>query len=55
MNALELAIEEGKSAVDFYLSDVSIDQFIQDIQEIKKKYANKGAIEEAINTLKKML
>lgn len=54
-NPIEKAIEEGESELDFYLGEVTKEEFVTHVKELKKKYANKGAIEEAINQLKKLL
>ncbi len=55
VNPIEDAINKGESELDFYLSDVSKEQFIADIDDLKKRYANKRAIEGAIEQLQKLL
>jgi len=56
VNPIEDAINKGESELDFYLSEVSKEQFIADIDDLKKqRYANKRAIERAIEQLQKLL
>jgi hypothetical protein len=55
MNELEKAIIAGEVQVDLYLDDVSTKDFIRDIEDIKSKYSDKGAIQQAIDKLKELL
>jgi hypothetical protein len=55
VNPIEDAINKGESELDFYLSEVTKEQFILDVEDLKKRYANKRAIEGAIEQLQKLL
>jgi len=39
LNDLEKALAGGRGDVDFYLGNVTVDEFIKHIEEIKKKAA----------------
>ena len=54
-NELELALAGGINRIDFYLGDTSPQQFIADIEDLKKKWADKAAIKQAIIELQKLL
>lgn len=54
MNDLEQALTNNDE-LTYYLSEVSIDDFRKHINEIKTKYADKGAIKAAIEELHKLL
>lgn len=55
MNPIEEAVQKGDVAVEAYLGDVSAQQFKWDVEDLKKKYSNKGAISDAITKLQELL
>lgn len=55
MNEIEKAIINGEFGIDLYLGEVSADQFKADIEDLKKRYANKEAIQQAVNQLQQLL
>lgn len=55
MNKLEAAIEKGEQQIEWYLGEVSVASFMSDLNEIKAKAADKGAIRQAIISLNALL
>lgn len=55
MNDLKWIIESGTDEIDFYLGEVTSEQFIADVKELIKRKADKSAIEEAIKRLQELL
>lgn len=53
INPIEEAIKIDMVA--FYLEEVTKADFIKHIEDLKRRYADKGAIEQAINELQKLL
>lgn len=53
-NILEL-ITKDKQEISSYLGDVSVEDFIQDIKDLVKNSADKGAIKIAIDKLQELL
>lgn len=54
-NPIEKAIRGGKEEIEYYLVDVSPDDFIAHVQALKKSYVDKGVVESAIRTLQNLL
>jgi hypothetical protein len=54
MNDLKWIIESDEE-IDFYLENVTKDQFIADVKELIRKQSDKGAIKEAIEQLQQLL
>lgn len=53
---LDLALDAGtEHEINHYLSNVEVDEFLKDIEALKKRYADKGAIQEAVTFLQKFL
>lgn len=55
MNELELVLYENDDAVTAYLGDISVADFRKHIDELLKKYCDKGAIISAIQNLQKFI
>lgn len=55
MTRIELIIEEGQGAIDFYLSEISSDEFKKDISELKSAYSDKEALKKAIYAMQKII
>ena len=55
MNDLKWIIENGDAEIEYYLENVTKEQFIADVKELMKKQTNKAAIKEAINKLQELL
>ena len=54
LNKLDEIIENPND-IDWYLSNVSIEQFRKDVEYLMKRYVDKSAIKEAIFKLTKLL
>lgn len=54
-NDLLKIIEAGDLEIDFYLSEVSKEQFVKDVKALVSKVSDKGAIQLAIDKLNELL
>lgn len=54
-NDLKWVIDNGNDEVDYYLENVTTEQFINDVRELMKKNTTKTVIQEAISNLQKYL
>jgi hypothetical protein len=54
-NDLLLIIEKSNEEIDFYLSDVSQEQFKEDVMALMKKVNDKEPIRQAIKRLSELL
>lgn len=54
-NRIEIAIESGEEGIDFYLSDVSKLEFVEDIKDLKRRYADKEFVREIIRKLQELI
>jgi hypothetical protein len=54
-NPIEVALSLGEDAVDTYLSNVTVPEFIYHIKGLKYAYANKGVVKQAIKSLEELL
>jgi hypothetical protein len=54
-NDLLWIIEQSNEEIDFYLSDVTNEQFIKDVKELMKRINDKEPIREAIKRLSELL
>jgi hypothetical protein len=55
INAIEEAIQNGDTAIDFYLDEVTKSQFIADVKDLKARYSDTQAIKNAISALSELL
>ena len=55
INPIEDAINKGDIELDFYLEEVTKEEFKEHINDLKKRYSDKQAIESAITELRKLL
>ena len=55
MNDLKWIIENGDEEIDYYLENVTKEQFKADVKELIKKQADKQVIKEAIKRLEQLL
>lgn len=55
INPIEDAIQKGDIELDLYLSEVGKEQFVADVADLKRRYANKQAIQGAIDHLSTLL
>jgi len=55
MNDLKWIIENGDEEIEYYLENVTKEQFVADVKELMKKQTDKSAIEEAIKRLQELL
>lgn len=51
MTNLEKIITGSKEQVDIYLGEVSAEDFVKDILELKKQYSDKGIVKSMIQEL----
>lgn len=54
-NDLKWIIDNGKDEVDYYLENVTSEQFITDVRELMKLNTTKTVIQEAISNLQKYI
>lgn len=54
-NNIEQALILGDSCIETYLGEVTAKQFRKDIEDLKKRYTDKEAIQQAINQLQQLI
>jgi len=55
MNDLKWIVANGKDEIEYYLENVTPEQFSNDVQKLISSTQDKEAIQEAINYLQKIL
>lgn len=54
-NLIDEAIFKGKHFIEAYLENVTAEDFAEHIADLKKRYTDKAAIQQAIDHLQKLL